>query len=187
MRASIESPRLPAQETKPPTESTQARAAEPIGVQVFISYSQKDDHLCDELLLHLAMMRRQGLVREWYDRRVDPGADRLATIEAEIERSEAVVLLVSADFIASDTCYDVEMRRACAKHEGGEGVVIPVIVRMCEWSYAPFARFSALPTDGKAVTSWPNRDEAWYDVTSGIRRAIVHFMAPRRAPAASDG
>jgi hypothetical protein len=65
--------------------------------------------------------------------------------------------------------------------------VIPVIVRMCEWSYAPFARFSALPTNGKAVTSWPNRDEAWFDVTSGIRQAIVHFTAPRTAPAPSDG
>jgi serine/threonine protein kinase len=168
------------QERSVPTESPRGPAAAPSGIQVFISYSQKDDHLCDELLLHLAMMRRQGLVREWYDRRVDPGVDRLSTIEAELERSEAVVLLVSADFIASDTCYDVEMRRACEKHDVGEGVVIPVIVRMCEWSYAPFARFSALPTNGKAVTSWPNRDEAWFDVTCGIRTTIVEFMAELR-------
>ena len=56
--------------------------------------------------------------------------------------------------------------------DGGEAKVIPVVLRPCEWHGAPFGKLQALPKDGKAVTSWTNKDEAWTDVALGIRRAI---------------
>ena len=77
------------------------------------------------------------------------------------------MLLVSADFLSSDYCYDVEMMRAMERHEGGEARVIPVIVRDCDWTTAPFAKLQALPKNGEAVRLWPDRDSAWKERRAG--------------------
>ena len=113
-------------------------------------------------------------------RRHAPGLLRAAVRNSRIGEEQfashrvvgVVLLLVSADFLASDYCYDVEMKRALERRETGDVVVIPVILRPCDWTHAPFANFQALPRDGKAVTSWPNRDEAWTSVAQGIRAAL---------------
>ncbi|WP_437755687.1 protein kinase domain-containing protein [Sorangium sp. So ce1389] len=142
------------------------------GLQVFISYAQRDGGLCDELLIHLSMMRREGFIREWYDRLVAPGVDRKMEAQRMLESSEVVLPLLSADFIASDECFQLEMGRAFEKHERGEARIIPVVVRACDWEHPPLGLLPALPTDAKPVTSWANRDEAWLDVIRGIRRAL---------------
>jgi hypothetical protein len=129
------------------------------------------------LLVHLAVLRRQGLLREWYDRRVLPGVDWSLEIHKGLEESRVILLLVSADFLASDYCYEVEVRRAIEKHACGEARVIPVLVRACEWEHARFAHLQVLPRSGMPVTSWPNRDEAWYDVVRGIRMAVHGLTA----------
>ena len=80
--------------------------------------------------------------------------------------------LVSADFVASDYCYEKEMQRAMERHVHGEARVIPVIVRDVYWRIAPFAKLQALPTDGKAVTLWEDKDSAWRNVSEGIERVV---------------
>jgi hypothetical protein len=80
--------------------------------------------------------------------------------------------LVSADFLASDYCYDVEMTRALQRHDSGDACVIPVILRSVDWRGAPFARLQALPKDAKPVKAWSDEDEAFTDVASGIRKAV---------------
>ena len=57
-----------------------------------------------------------------------------------------------------------------------------MILRPCDWQGAPFGKIQALPRDGKAITSWSNRDEAFTDVALGIRRAVEAMTAnPRLA------
>jgi hypothetical protein len=91
-----------------------------------------------------------------------------------------VILLVSADFIASDYCYAREMVRAMAMHEQGQASVVPVIVRPVDWTAAPFAKLKALPRDGKAITSWKNRDEAYVDIARSVRAVIESTNAQSR-------
>ena len=50
--------------------------------------------------------------------------------------------------------------------------MIPVVVRACDWRNSLFEKLQALPTNAKPITSWPNLDEALYDVTQGIKLAI---------------
>jgi internalin A len=64
------------------------------------------------------------------------------------------------------------MKRALERHESGEALVIPVIVRDVNWAEAPFAGLQVLPTDGRAVTKWPDKDSAWRSVSEGVERAI---------------
>jgi hypothetical protein len=70
------------------------------------------------------------------------------------------------------------MRRALERHETGEAVVIPIIVRPCDWNSAPFGRLSALPTDEEPITKWADLDDACLDITKGIRAVLSMRGAP---------
>ncbi|WP_437948078.1 PQQ-binding-like beta-propeller repeat protein [Sorangium sp. So ce296] len=141
-------------------------------VRLFFSYSHRDEALRDELETHLALLKREGLLQSWHDRRIGAGDDWAGQIDRNFDEAEVILLLVSADFLASDYCFDKEMQRALERHDAGQARVIPVILRKADWHSAPFARLQALPKDGRPVTLWQDRDEAWTDVALGIRRAI---------------
>lgn len=51
-----------------------------------------------------------------------------------------ILLLASPDFLASECCWGTEVKRAMERHQSGEAVVIPVILRPCEWTRAPFGK-----------------------------------------------
>src|SRR6266487_4771513 len=89
-----------------------------------------------------------------------------------LEQASIILLLVSADFIASRYCYEVEMKRALERHKAGQARVIPIALRPADWKGMPFASLHALPTDARAITTWTNQDAAFVDVAVGIRRAI---------------
>lgn len=101
-----------------------------------------------------------------------------------MEASNIILLLVSADFLASDYCYCREMTRAMERHEAGQARVIPVILRHCDWHKAPFRKLLALPKDGKPIVSWPDHDEAFADVARQIRLVVEELgkASPSRSP-----
>ena len=136
---------------------------------VFISYLHAHEALKNELVKHLSAARRSGIIREWHDRQITPGADWSVEIDGALDRCGIILLLISADFIHSDYCYGFEMKRALERHRSDEAQVIPVILRSCDWTDLPFAQYQALPKDGRAVTSWPNPDEALTEIARGIR------------------
>lgn len=140
--------------------------------RVFISYSHKDEALRAELDKHLSLMRRQGEIDIWSDHRIPPGGDLDNSISEALESAEIVMLLLSADFIDSDYCFGVEMKRAMELHERGKAIVLPVMLRPCDFQSAPFGRLKAVPTDGKAVTKWPNQDEAFVDIVKHVRKLL---------------
>ena len=149
----------------------------PAPVDVFFSYSHEDEGLRNELAAHLKLLERNGYIRGWHDRRIEPGNDWKRAIDANFEKARIILLLVSSDFLASDYCYDVEMKRALLKSDAGEADVLPIILRDCDWSGAPFAKLQALPKDGKAVSSWDDRDDAFTSVAEAIRQIAVQTLA----------
>ncbi len=138
--------------------------------RLFISYSHKDDRLCEELQTHLKLLQRVGVVAAWDDRQIDAGDEWKQRIDDNLEHADIILLLVSADFIASDYCFEKEMTRALERHASKEARVIPVIVRDVNWQSAPFAGLQALPKDGRAVTQWEDRDSAWRNVSEEIEK-----------------
>jgi internalin A len=136
---------------------------------IFFSYSHKDEALRDELETHLKLLQRQGIISAWHDRKILPGKEWDSEIDMYLERAKIILLLISADFIASDYCWDNEVKRALERHESGEATVIPVLLRSCDWKGAPFGKLQGLPKDMTAVTAWKDRDAAWTDVARGIR------------------
>ena len=154
-------------------------------VRLFFSYSHKDEDLRNELETHLKLFQRRGLIDPWTDRRIPPGDEWKGRIDENLESADVVLLLVSADFVASDYCYDKEMKRALQRHKSGKARVIPVIVRDCAWHRAPFGKLQVLPADGKAVRTWPDRDTAWRNVAQGIEKVIEEIRRKRRVALAA--
>ena len=143
-----------------------------MSIEVFYSYSHKDEELRDQLEIHLSLLKRQGVIDNWHDRRISAGNEWANEIDEHLNTARIILLLISADFLASDYCYDVEMKRALERHTTGEARVIPVILRSVDWQHASFGKLQALPKDAKPVTSWDNRDEAFTDIARGIRATI---------------
>ncbi len=141
-------------------------------IEVFYSYSHQDEKLRDELEKHLSSLKRQGVISSWHDRQIPAGGEWMGEIDEHLNTAQIILLLVSADFIASDYCCDIEVQQAVNRHEAGEAQVIPIILRPVDWEGAPFAKLQALPKDAEAVTSWANQDEAFKNVARGIRKAI---------------
>jgi len=139
---------------------------------LFFSYSHVDEDLRDQLETHLSGLRRQGMISSWHDRRITAGDDLGQAIDSHINTADVILLLVSPDFIASDYCYDREMKRALERHQQGDARIIPVILRPCDWHDLPFGKFLATPKDGRPITMWPNVDEAFLDVVTAIKRAL---------------
>jgi TIR domain-containing protein len=140
---------------------------------VFFSYSHKDEELRDQLEIHLTMLKRQGVIETWHDRRLLAGDPIDQGISVELERADVILLLVSPDFLASEYCYGVEMVRAMERHMEGSARVIPVILRPCEWHRAPFGALLATPADGRPVTKFANLDDAFLQITHAVRAATA--------------
>lgn len=140
---------------------------------VFVAYARIDDRLRGRLEAHMAGLRHGGAIDDWSDHAILPGEEWSTAIRNKLERADIVILLVSADFVASKYCYGVEMARALERHEEGSAHVIPVILRPCDWKATPMARLQALPRDGMPITRWQDEDEAFVDVVSGIRAVVA--------------
>ncbi len=148
---------------------------------VFFSYCHADETLRDQLEKQLAILKRQGQIETWHDRRIDPGQEFDGEISSHVETDDIILLLVSPDFLASDYCYDIEMARAMERHERREAIVIPVILRDCLWKKAPFGKILGVPTDGTPVTQWPDRDHAFRQVAEAVQKAVDRLGGPDEA------
>ncbi|MFN0304826.1 MAG: toll/interleukin-1 receptor domain-containing protein [Burkholderiales bacterium] len=153
-------------------------------VEVFFSYSHRDESYRDELEVHLSMLNKEGVVSFWHDRRIGAGEEFDKEIDSSLERADIVLLLISPYFLASDYCYEIEMKRALARHEEGSCRVIPVIIHPCEWQRAPFGKLRATPVDGKPISKFPNQHDAFLAVTKDIRAAAKELKRaiPTAAP-----
>src|SRR5262247_2075487 len=147
-------------------------------IKLFLSYAHSDEPLRQELMTHLSLLQREGVIQTWHDRNINAGDDWKQQIDDNLNTATVILLLISADFLASDYCYEIEMQRALERHNAGEARVIPVILRPVDWHGAPFGTLQALPTDAKPITSWTNRDEAYANVAQGVRRAVEAILRP---------
>lgn len=141
------------------------------GVKIFYSYSHADENMRNELEKHLVMLKRQGIIKTWYDRKISAGSELDSIIDKNLKDSDIILLLISVDFLSSDYCYDIEMKQALKMHNDKEAIVIPVILRSCDWNDAPFGKLMALPTDAKSVSTWEDKDEAYLSIARGIKEA----------------
>jgi len=146
-------------------------------IEVFLSYAHNDKELRVSLQKHLALLVRQKLISVWYDRKIGAGQEWAGQIDEHLNTAQIILLLISPDFITSDYCYDIEVKRAMERNSTREACIIPVILRPCDWQNTPFGKLQALPINGKPVTDWKNRDSAFLTIAQGIRTAVEELTS----------
>lgn len=153
------------------------------------SYAHADEGLRNELEKHLSALRRMGRISTWHDRRIVPGEEFAGQIDQHFAEADIILLLISSDFIASDYCYQIEMTNALQRHQRGEAVVIPVILRPCAWHQLPFGKLLAATVDGKPIAQFPSFDEGFVQVVEAVSRALdkLGVTAVQALPASQPG
>ncbi len=144
-----------------------------MSVKIFFCYAHEDESLLLKLKIHLSPLQREGLIWLWHDRDISAGEEWDKEIDKHLNTAQIILLLVSPDFMNSEYCFGIEMKRAIERHKNDEARVIPIILRPAAWE-GVLGNLQALPKDGRPVKSrhWHNMDEAFSDITQGIRRTI---------------
>lgn len=142
-------------------------------MKAFISYSHADAKHLERLHKHLAMLRRDGSLKDWTDNEVLPGGKIDAEISAGLHDSELFIAMASADYLASNYCYDKEFEEALRRNGTGSLRIVPVILEPCDWLSSPLRQFKALPKDGLPISEWTNLNNAYLDVATGLRKVLA--------------
>jgi hypothetical protein len=138
-------------------------------IEVFYSYAHEDETFVRELEKQLSVLRRTGVITTWHDRQIAPGGEWAQQIDTHLASAGVIVLMVSADFVASDYCWDVEVLTAMQRHQLGTAVVVPIVLRETAFlEKTPFGKLQMLPKDAMPVATWPRRDEVWAAVAKAL-------------------
>lgn len=146
-------------------------------LKIFYCYANEDKFLVDKLDKHLSNLKYQGYITSWYDREIIPNKEWERDTINQLKLAHIILLLISPDFMASKYLFGVEMKYALERHKAGSAHVIPILLRSVDWEKAPFCHLKVLPTNAKPVTRWSDQNEAFVDITKGIRK-VVEELAP---------
>jgi hypothetical protein len=152
--------------------------------KVFISYAHEDIEYLERFLVFLKPMQRKHAVDVWVDTRIEPGEPWKKKIEEALESAKIAVLLVSADFVASDFITDVELPRLLARAQEKGTTIMPVIVKPAQFSDTELSDYKAVndPTNPLVDMSEGDRDRVWLDLAQHIEEVIA-----RPLPGDGDG
>lgn len=125
-----------------------------ISPSIFISYSHRDQEWKDRLVISLGMMQREGLLDIWNDSRIKAGSNWKQEIEKAIKNAKIIILLISADYLASDFVTDFEFPKIIKQQSESGSVVLPVLIRPSTWSHVKWLRdFQIFPPDLQPLSS----------------------------------
>ena len=70
-----------------------------MAVNVFISYSHKDELFKENFEEHLSSLKDQNIVNVWHDRKIIPGQEWMDEIDNNLKNSEIIIFLIMLIFI----------------------------------------------------------------------------------------
>lgn len=144
-------------------------------LKLFISYSHKDETKIEEFRKHLSPLKTNGLIEDWYDRKIMGGDDFQEVIDNNIGDADIICLLISHNFISSPACLK-EIEDAY-KLRNSKGIrVVCIILSPCAWTDCKgLSKPLAYPTDGKPISSFDDENIGWVDVYKGLKRVVEYI------------
>lgn len=141
-------------------------------LKLFISYCHKDEDHIDDFKTHIAPLKDNGLITEWYDRKITGGENLKQKIDNNLSDADIICLFISARSLSSNACKK-EKKDALELEKRNGVAVIPIILSDCSWQDDMDIKLKlAFPTDGKPIEKWESSDSAWKNVCDGLKKAI---------------
>jgi len=159
---------------------------------VFVSYSHADARWLARLRVHLKPLERLGKIALWDDSYIKAGTSWRDEIRDALGRARVAVLLVTADFLASDFIASNELPPLLKAAKERGTLILPVIVKPCRFEKtAGLADFQAVnsPSRPLASLSSDRREELWVKLSGVIEDALtasVPNAIPPAEPVAAD-
>lgn len=139
-------------------------------VRLFYSYSHRDIRYKKQMEKVLKQLKREGDLQSWSDAEIPAGGSISGAISSELPKSHIVAFLLSPDFIASEACYKEWQDANKLVQDGHPVVLLPIILRPCEWQHFTGGDIKALPQDGKPISNYDDEDAAWQEICEEVRR-----------------
>lgn len=144
--------------------------------KLFISYAREDREYVNQLEKHLSSLIRSGHIDSWTDSEIKAGQAWGDTIEDNLRNADLILYMISADFLNSEFIYKEERPIAEETRQKRGSLIVPVIVRPCDWTSEDFAKYQAIPSNESQrlvpISEWKNRDAAYLAVVREIRNII---------------
>lgn len=147
-------------------------------VSIYYSYAREDTKFLADLLSKLSLLRQDGFIHEWHEAQIIPGAERKREVIKKLNQAQIFLPLISSDYFNSEETGSSEMPLAFERYGRKELIIIPVLLRPSEWKCTPLSRFQSVPRDGRPISAWRDKDEAWVEVVTGLRLAIEALKGP---------
>ncbi|WP_240744256.1 toll/interleukin-1 receptor domain-containing protein [Desulfopila sp. IMCC35006] len=131
---------------------------------IFISYSHEDQKHLKRLHVHIKPLEKKGLVDVWDDTKLKTGEKWRNQIESALSKAAIAILIISADFLASDFIVDNELPPILKKAELEGTLVLPVILKPCRFLREDMlSQFHALNPPDKPILSMSEveQEEMW--------------------------
>ena len=149
-------------------------------LKLFISYSHADEDRIDEFRKHTAPLKNNGLISEWYDRKITAGQNFRGEIDNNLEDADIICLFISANFLSSRECIKEKTDAIELKRKKGISV-IPIILSDCGWlDDRDISPLLALPTDGKPISQFKDSHAGWNSVYEGLKFVLQQETTIRR-------
>lgn len=144
-------------------------------VRIFTIYAKEDEPFVEQLTAHLSLLRRKGIIKDYYDKEVSPVETWDEQSRLFFSECNYILFLVSPALLESGYYNDTAIQNAFSKKAEGHLKIHAVLIRNCDFSNDPLSHFELLPANGQAVESalWTNRENAWKAVTGGLTESIT--------------
>jgi internalin A len=154
-------------------ESAEAgRQSEDSPLPLFICYAHANERTVRQLIPSLKVLAKRNYIAPWRDTDLVAGEDWDDTIKDRLSNARVILFMVSRDFLASEYITEQERPLAMRLRKEKKAVVLPVILSACGWRDEDFARLEKLPKKDEPISSFSPRDNAWFLVEEGIKKAV---------------
>ncbi len=140
-------------------------------LSVYYGYAPEDRAFCQILDTHLNPFKRKGWICTWDAEDILAGTEWEREREAHLHTAQVLLLLISAEFLASEEGAHI-MQVAIERHQNGGAIAIPILIRASSWQETDLQILQIIPRDRKAITSSPDQDAVWHEVTREIQHVI---------------
>lgn len=146
-------------------------------LKVFFLYAKSDKRLAEILMHYLTPLIKMKKVLLYDGSDVISGKEWDLDTKESFNQSDIYIALISPDFVASDFCYQDDLKMVIEKHNNKHAIMLPILVKLTPfWKELVIGKLDYLPIDGKPISQWKNEEEALFDVTKYIKKMIKKLV-----------
>jgi len=139
-----------------------------------MAYAKEDEAYKNKLSRHLTLLKRRKQIAEFAMGEVGLGKAKDKAIKEQLNIAHIILLLISDNFLHSESCYEIE-QVAMERHAENSVVVVPIYIKYADTFGAHFTELQSLPRNGVPIANWLDADEAYTHISKELRVLVDSF------------